>query len=146
MHELPHNHSRNPRHAHPLPCVNPYINTCNNFGPFPDILNTAEVFSSRFFSFRLFDQILLLPIYNTPKSKANHTLFFSLPYKPNHLTFLLSPHSPLPSLPQPASKPPPHLISLPPQNPFANPFPEIWSTDLLKHFHWVVEIAFHFNS
>jgi hypothetical protein len=79
MHELPHNHSENPRHAHPLPCVRPYRNTCNNFKPFLDIFNTAEVFSSGFFSFNLPDQVLLLPIYNTPKSKSNH-IFLVLYY------------------------------------------------------------------
>ncbi len=78
MHELPHNHSKNPRHVHPLACVSPYRYTCNNSGPFPDILRTAQVFSSGFFSFNLLDQILLLPIYNTPKSKSNHTFQFSL--------------------------------------------------------------------
>jgi hypothetical protein len=72
MHELPHNHSRNPRHAHPLPCVSPYRNTCNNFRPFLDIFSTTKVFSSRFFSFNSFDQVLFLLIYNTPKSKSNH--------------------------------------------------------------------------
>jgi hypothetical protein len=74
MHELSQNHSRNPRHAHPLPYVGPYRNTCNNCGPFPDIFSTTKVFSSGFFSFSLLDQVLLLPIYNTPKSKSNHTL------------------------------------------------------------------------
>jgi hypothetical protein len=55
MHELPHNHSRNLRHAHLLPCVGPYKNTCNNIGPFPDILSTAKIFSLGFFSFSLLD-------------------------------------------------------------------------------------------
>ncbi len=72
MHELPHNHSRNPKHVHPLLCVSPYKNTCNNSRPFPDIFSTAEVFSSGFFSFTLLDRVLLLLIFNTPKSKSNH--------------------------------------------------------------------------
>jgi hypothetical protein len=81
MHGLPHNHSKNPRHVHPFPCVGPYRNTCNKSKFFPDILSTSEVFSSRFFSFSPFDQVLLIPIYNTLKSKSNHTflvLFKSL--------------------------------------------------------------------
>ncbi len=72
MHELPHNHSKNPIQVHPLPCVGSYIKTCNNFRHFPDILSTTKVLWSRFFSFSLLDQILLLPIYNNPKSKSNH--------------------------------------------------------------------------
>jgi hypothetical protein len=80
MHELPHNHSKNPKHTHPLPCVGPYRNTCNNSKPFPDILSTAKVFSSKNFSFSLLDQVLLLLIYNTPKSKSksNHTFLVLL--------------------------------------------------------------------
>jgi hypothetical protein len=95
MHELPHNHSRNPRHAHPLPlpCVGPNRNTCNNSRPFSDILSTTEVFSSWFFSCILLDQILLLPIYNTPKSKSNH--IFLVLFCVGHLTSFLSYHNPL---------------------------------------------------
>ncbi len=78
MHELSHNHCKNPRHVHPLPCVGPYRNTCNNYGPFPNILNTTEIFSSGFFSFSFRDQVLLLPIYNTPKSKSNDTFLILL--------------------------------------------------------------------
>jgi len=46
-HELSHNHSKNPRHGHPLPCVGPYKNTCNNSGPFFNILSTVEIFVVR---------------------------------------------------------------------------------------------------
>ncbi len=92
MHELPHNHSINPIHVHPLPCVTPYKNTCNNFGPFLDILSTTKVFMSRFFSFNLLDQIQLLPIYNTPKSKSNH-IFLVFPPCVGHLVSFLSHHS-----------------------------------------------------
>ncbi len=72
MHELPHNHSRNPKHAHPLPYVGPYRNTCTNSRLFPNIRGTTQVLQLGFFSFSLFDQVLLLPIYNTPKSKSTH--------------------------------------------------------------------------
>jgi hypothetical protein len=72
MYELPYNHFRNPKHVHSLPCVSPYRNTQNNSWPFPDILSIAKVFSSRFFSLSLLDQVLLLLIYNTSKSKPNH--------------------------------------------------------------------------
>jgi hypothetical protein len=85
-HELPHNHSRNPRHAHPLPCVGPYRNTCNNSKPFPDILNIVEVLSSRFFRFSSFNQVLLLSIYNTQSLNPTHTFHSSR--KSNNLTFL----------------------------------------------------------
>jgi hypothetical protein len=76
--ELSHNHCKNPRHVHPLPCVNPYRNTCNNYGPLPNILNTTEIFLSGFFSFNFLNQVLLLPIYNTPKSKSNDTFLILL--------------------------------------------------------------------
>jgi hypothetical protein len=56
-----------------LSFVGPYKNTCNNSGPFLNILSIREVFSSGFFSFNPLDQILFLLIYNTPKSKSNHT-------------------------------------------------------------------------
>ncbi len=72
-HELPHNHSRNPRHVHPFLCVAPYKNTCNNFGSFLDIHSTTKVFSSGFFRSSHSDQVLFLFIYNTPKSKFDHT-------------------------------------------------------------------------
>jgi hypothetical protein len=75
MHELSHNHSKNLRHTRLLPCVGPYKNTCNNFGPFIDILSTSEVFSSIFFSFSPLDQVLFLPIYNTPKIKIKPHFF-----------------------------------------------------------------------
>ncbi len=72
MYELLHNHSKNTRHVHPLPCVGPYRNTCNNSGPFLNIFSTVKVFSSRFFQSSHFDQHVLLSIYNTPKSKFDH--------------------------------------------------------------------------
>jgi hypothetical protein len=120
MHELPHNHSRNPKHAHPLPTVDPYINTCNNSGSFPNILSTMEIFSSRFFSFNLLDQVLLLHIYNTPKSKSKphfvnpFSSVQSFSFFFNHITtpcfnFLHLPQNLIP-----------HFIFLPPQNPLAN--------------------------
>ncbi len=102
MHELPHNHSKNPKHAHPPPCVGPYRNTCNNAGPFLDILSIVEVFSSRFFSFSLLDQVLLLPIYNTPKSKSNHV--FQSSFQVQSLSFPFITAQPLAFLPQPTSK------------------------------------------
>jgi hypothetical protein len=74
MFELSHNHSRNPRHIHPFPCVGPYRNACNNSRPFPDILSIAKVFLLGFFSFSSLDQVLLLPIYNTPNQ--NQTTLF----------------------------------------------------------------------
>ncbi len=86
MHELPHNHSTNPKHVHPLLCVGPYRNTCNNSKPFLDIFITVEIFSLGFFSFSLLDEVWFLPIYNTPKSKSNHT--FSPLFKSSHLTSL----------------------------------------------------------
>ncbi len=80
-----------------------YKNTCNNSQPFPNILSTTEDFSSGFFSFSLLNQVLFLPIYNTPKSKSKPH-FLVIPLKSNHLASLLSHHSPMPSFLQPASK------------------------------------------
>jgi hypothetical protein len=138
MHELSHNHSRNPRHTHPFLYVGPYGNTCNKFEPFPDIFNTTEIFSSGFFLFNLLDQIMLVPI-STPKNQNQTTLFSPL-YKSNHLTYILSRHNPLPSFS------PPHLIFLRPQNPLINLLRKILCIDVLKHFHWAIEITFHFNN
>jgi hypothetical protein len=88
MHELPHNHFRNPRHTYPLPCVSLYKNTCNNSGPLHDVLSIVEVFSSRFFQSNPSNQVLFLSIYNTPKSKSNHT--FESYRKFGHLVSLSS--------------------------------------------------------
>jgi hypothetical protein len=99
MHELPHNHSKNPKHAHPLPYVGPYKNTCNNSGPFPDILSTSKVFLSGFFSFSFLNQDLLLLIYNTQNQNQNQTTLFNHRSKFNHLASFLSHHNPLPSFP-----------------------------------------------
>jgi hypothetical protein len=145
MHKLPHNHSKNPRHVHPLLYVSPYINTCNKSEPFPDIFSTAEIFSSGFFSFNPLDQILLLPIYNTPKSKSNHT-FWSYLQVQSH-SFLYVTPQPLAFTSLAIFKYPlPHLISLFPQNPLANLLLKIWSRNLLKHFHWAAETAFHLSN
>jgi hypothetical protein len=84
-HELPHNHSTNPKHIHPLLCVGPYRNTCNNSRPFPDILNTMKVFLSWLFQSSPFNQFLFLYIYNTPKSKSHHT--FQYYKKSSNLVF-----------------------------------------------------------
>jgi hypothetical protein len=45
MHELPHNHSRNPKHIHPFPCVGPYTNTTTTLDLFLTFL--AQWKSSR---------------------------------------------------------------------------------------------------
>jgi len=76
-HELPHNHSKNPKHGHPLLCVGPYRNTCNNSRPFFDILSTTEVLSSRFFQSSSFNQVLLLSIYNNQSPNSTHSFHFS---------------------------------------------------------------------
>jgi hypothetical protein len=78
MHELSHNHSKNLKHVHPLLCVGPYKKTYNNIGPFPNILNTMEVFSSRFFSFHLLDQILVL-LFATTQNQNKKPRFLVFP-------------------------------------------------------------------
>ncbi len=150
MHGLPHNHSKNPRHVHPFPCVGPYRNTCNKSKFFPDILSTSEVFSSRFFSFSPFDQVLLIPIYNTLKSKSNHT--FLVLFKSLATQFLFH-HPPKPRLndpPNPFSPyikyPPHHLISLFPQNPPCQSLYKNLIHRALKNSHWVVPIFFHLKN
>ncbi len=120
MQELLHNHSRSPRHAHPLPYVDPYRNTCNNFGPFPDIFNTSKVFSSRFFQSNPIDQILFLSIYNTPKSKFDHTFLSS--QKSSNLTYLSSLKKFLPFLNLfQISSSSPHLLTSP-KSPYQSPY------------------------
>jgi len=114
MHEWP--HSRNPRHAHLLPCVGPYENTCNNFRPFFDILSTTKVFLLGFFWFQSFWSSFTSTYLQHPQNQ-NPTTLLSPYWKASNVTCLLS----LPSTYLTSSACIKyfslHLISLLPQNP-----------------------------
>ncbi len=139
MHERPHNHSKNLRHVHLLPCVGPYKNTCNNSRPFLDIFSTPKVFLLGFFWFQSFWSSSASTYLQHPQNQ-NPTTLMSPYWKSSKVTCLyhsLAPTSNILLLISSLC-----FLKIPPTNIFR----EIWCIELLKHFHWTEEIMFHFIS
>ncbi len=139
-HELPHNHSRNPWHNHPLPCVGPYRKNIKPLDLFL-ILGIVEIQSSGFFWSRSLNEVLFLTDYHSQNPKSLHTLLVFL--KSSHLVFFH--HQKKPALSSLACIKyfPHHLILSLCRNLPANLFAEAWFTKLQKSFHGAARIAFH---
>jgi hypothetical protein len=102
----------------------------NTSKPFPNILSTREVQSSRFFQSSSFKQVLFLFYYNTQNLNPTHTFQYSR--KSNNLAFFHHQKAYL------------HFLNMHQINSSSPHFlAETWSTKFMKSFHWVVEIVLH---
>jgi hypothetical protein len=115
----------------------------NTFKLFLDIFNAAKVQLSVFFWSTSSNQILFICNYNIHYPNPIHIFQYSK--KSSNLAFFITKKPTFTSSAY-IKYTPHHLISSLPRNHPFNLLVEIWSTKLMKKFHWTIEIVFHLRN